>query len=260
MTDYRLVWVQDGNGPAPSGPNGSGPGGYSPAGAGPPPGPLGGGYGPFSNGPGLGPWNPGSGPGLLAGYQPGGPNDPNSWPLVVNWDPSGGGFSPDDFWNNDPNQQGLPPWLIAPRDGSGRDAQPILGVDDSGRPLLPSDLPEAQDRSWLRNALDDLWYILTASVPMPGPPGNTPVSSGAGQAAKNGQPNSIYEQIGPDGKVTSRTFYDENGHQFARQDFSQPHAGVQPHEHLTQFDAHGRPIAPKDWRPLPKGYDNTPTK
>ena len=126
VTDYRLVWVPDPQQPqpqpfSPDSPNGP-PGEYPPVAPGSPPGPLGGGYGPFSNGPGLGPWNPGSGPGLLAGYQPGGPDDPNSLPLVLNWDTSGGGFSPDDFWNNYDNNQGLAPWLIGGRDGSGRPA------------------------------------------------------------------------------------------------------------------------------------------
>jgi len=87
----------------------------------------------------------------------------------------------------------------------------------------------------------------------------TPVSSGASRAPKQGTPNSIYEQIGPDGKVRSRTFYDDNGNPFARQDFDHPHAGMQPHEHARDFDAHGRPISGKSHGPVPPGYDDTPT-
>lgn len=39
-------------------------------------------------------------------------------------------------------------------------------------------------------------------------------------------PNSIYEQINNDGTVKSRTFYDENGRQFSRQDYDQPHFDI----------------------------------
>lgn len=58
----------------------------------------------------------------------------------------------------------------------------------------------------------------------------TPVSHGAGRAAKQGTPNSIYEQVDGAGDVRSRTFYDENGRSFSRQDCDHPHGGVQPHE------------------------------
>ncbi len=87
----------------------------------------------------------------------------------------------------------------------------------------------------------------------------TPVNSGVGRATKKGTPDSIYEQIGPDGKVRSRTFYDSNGNSFARQDFDHSHGGMIPHEHTRSFDVNDQPITPKDCHPLPKGYDNTPT-
>ena len=87
----------------------------------------------------------------------------------------------------------------------------------------------------------------------------TPVSSGASRAPKQGTPNSIYEQLGPNGEVRSRTFYDDNGKPFSRQDFDHPHAGLQPHEHQRDFDANGRPISGKSHGPVPPGYDDTPT-
>jgi RHS repeat-associated protein len=88
----------------------------------------------------------------------------------------------------------------------------------------------------------------------------TPVSQGAGRAAKKGTPNSIYEQVDGAGNVRSRTFYDENGRSFARQDFDHAHGGLQPHEHLRNFDSHGRPISSEKVRRVPSGYDNSPSK
>ena len=118
----------------------------------------------------------------MAGYQPGGPDDPNSLPLVLNWDPSAGGFSPDDFWNTDPNQQGLPPWLIAPWDGSGGDAQPILGGDDPGRPLLPSE--QNPDGNPVVNFLKDGLYLLLTGL--------------SGTPASWTQPRNLEEQLALD--------------------------------------------------------------
>lgn len=85
------------------------------------------------------------------------------------------------------------------------------------------------------------------------------VRSGRGRAHQRGEPNSIYEQVGTDNKVRSRTFYDENGNSFARQDFDHPHGGMMPHEHSRTFDVQGRPITQKDTNPLPGGYDDNPT-
>ncbi len=84
----------------------------------------------------------------------------------------------------------------------------------------------------------------------------TPLTSGTARAGKTGTPNSIHEQLDGAGSLKSRTFYDENGRPFSRQDFSHPHGGMQPHEHHMDFDAQGRPNAPKRVTPLdPTGYD-----
>lgn len=88
----------------------------------------------------------------------------------------------------------------------------------------------------------------------------TTITSGAGKAGKTGTPNSIYEQLDDAGNVRSRTFYDENGRSFSRQDFDHPHGGMQPHEHGRTFDADGRPITPRTTHDLPPGYDNTPSR
>ncbi len=87
----------------------------------------------------------------------------------------------------------------------------------------------------------------------------TPVTSGPGRAPKTGTPDSIYEQLDNAGNVRSRTMYDSNGRPFSRQDFDHPHGGMQPHEHLRNFDANGRPITKEVVRPLPPGYTNTQT-
>jgi RHS repeat-associated protein len=92
-----------------------------------------------------------------------------------------------------------------------------------------------------------------------GNPHPTPVSSGLSRAPSVGTPNSIYEQTAPSGEVRSRTFYDENGRTFARQDFDHSHGGMRPHEHLRSFDRNGRPITSETVRPVPDGYDTTPT-
>ena len=87
----------------------------------------------------------------------------------------------------------------------------------------------------------------------------TPITSGAGRASRTGTPNSIYEQLDDAGNLKSRTFYDENGRPFSRQDFDHPHGGMQPHEHHVGFDAQGRPIVREQVTPLdPTGY-NRPT-
>ena len=70
----------------------------------------------------------------------------------------------------------------------------------------------------------------------------TETTQGKGRAPKEGKPDSIYEQVDDKGNVKSRTFYDENGRSFSRQDFDHEHGGMQPHEHQRQFDKSGRPI------------------
>ena len=68
------------------------------------------------------------------------------------------------------------------------------------------------------------------------------IKFGKSQAPKNSTPNSIYEQLNPDGTVRSRTFYDSNGNPFSRQDFNHSHGGMQPHEHIRTLDPVGKPI------------------
>ena len=87
----------------------------------------------------------------------------------------------------------------------------------------------------------------------------TPVTSGPSRAPRQGTANSIHEQVSSAGEVRSRTFYDQNGHPFSRQDFDHSHGGMQPHEHLREFDAGGQPIRRETVRPVPPGYDTTPT-
>ena len=89
---------------------------------------------------------------------------------------------------------------------------------------------------------------------------STPITQSNSQAPDKGTPNSIHEQMDPStGKVASRTFYDDNGHMFARQDFTHSHGGLQPHEHRHGFNAAGQPITKKTHGPVPPGYDDTPT-
>ena len=88
----------------------------------------------------------------------------------------------------------------------------------------------------------------------------TGVSSGSSQAPLPGPANSIYEQLNPQGSVSSRTFYDENGNSFCRQDFEHAHGDIQgPHETNRQFYDNGMPMTPKITTPLSPGYSNVPT-
>ena len=96
-----------------------------------------------------------------------------------------------------------------------------------------------------------------ATPPASPNPAATEVTQSPSQAPEVGKPNSIHEQIAPDGKVASRTFYDSNGRSFARQDFNHVHAGKQPHEHQRSFDDQGRPTS-KATTVDPKGYNNNP--
>jgi RHS repeat-associated protein len=87
----------------------------------------------------------------------------------------------------------------------------------------------------------------------------TPVTSGSSRAPQQGAADSIYEQRSSGGDVRSRTFYDQNGRPFSRQDFDHSHGGMQPHEHQRQFDANGKPVTSEQVRPVPPGYDTKPT-
>ena len=93
---------------------------------------------------------------------------------------------------------------------------------------------------------------------------DTPINSGVSKPREVATPNSIYEQMNPDGTVKSRAFYDENGNQFSRQDFDHRHFDkktkqyYQPHEHNYSYNENGQPTGKSDG-PLPKGYSNKPT-
>ena len=135
VTDYRLVWVPDPQQPqpqpfSPDSPNGS-PNGYPPVDPGSPSPLPSGGPTPYSPDYGPTPWNPGSGPGLLAGYQPGGPNDLGMLPV---------NFDPGSFWNNgDPYEPGLPGWMLddyAIGGPFGIEWPTVDMVDDSFRQLM----------------------------------------------------------------------------------------------------------------------------
>jgi len=88
---------------------------------------------------------------------------------------------------------------------------------------------------------------------------NTTITSGTSRAPTTSTPNSIYEQVGTDGSVMSRTFYDSNGNAFSRQDFIHPHFDkatqqyLQPHEHNTTFNQNGQPTG-TTVNPVPPGY------
>ena len=93
---------------------------------------------------------------------------------------------------------------------------------------------------------------------------DTPINSGGSKPRDVATPNSIYEQMNPDGTVKSRAFYDENGNQFSRQDFDHRHFDkktkqyYQPHEHNYSYNENGQPTGKSDG-PLSKGYSNKPT-
>jgi len=91
---------------------------------------------------------------------------------------------------------------------------------------------------------------------------------GKGQTPTTSIPNSIYEQITPDGTVYSRAFYNEGGQQFSRQDFFgsahyEPKTGINypnGHEHNYGFDDFGRKNKKQDIVvAIPAGYTTTPT-
>jgi len=93
----------------------------------------------------------------------------------------------------------------------------------------------------------------------------TVVTRSHSQAPPQSTPNSIHEQLNPDGTVRNRTFFDGNGRPFEKQHFDHPHFNRvtrqyhQPHFHTRMFDQSGRPITPEMTGPLQPGYWNTPT-
>ena len=92
----------------------------------------------------------------------------------------------------------------------------------------------------------------------------TPINKGKSRPPEKGTPNSIYEQLNPDGTVKSRAFYDENGNQFCRQDFDHPHfdkktqQSYQPHEHNYHYNEDGYRDGESSGT-LPPGYNNIET-
>ena len=93
----------------------------------------------------------------------------------------------------------------------------------------------------------------------------TPIYTGNARPWDNGAtPNSIYEQLNPDGTVKSRAFYDQNGRQINRQDFDHSHfvkklqQDCQPHEHSYTYNNNGYRDGEDD-DALTPGYNNQPT-
>jgi|GEM_PF-2211244 len=81
-----------------------------------------------------------------------------------------------------------------------------------------------------------------------------------GRFPDQGAPNSVSERVGPDGKVTSRAFYNSKGQMYNRQDYTgEPHGTTPtPHEEVTTFNENGQPNG-KVCNPLdPNTVDQTP--
>jgi hypothetical protein len=91
----------------------------------------------------------------------------------------------------------------------------------------------------------------------------TPVIQDTSRAPEVGVPNSIHELVDQKtGQVRSRTFADENGRSFSRQDFDHPHGKGRtniPHEHNRTFNSEGRPLTKETVRDVPPGYNSNPT-
>ena len=81
-----------------------------------------------------------------------------------------------------------------------------------------------------------------------------------GRFPDTSEPNSVIERIGPDGKVSARAFYNENGQRFLRQDYvGEGHGGVPtPHEQGTTFNERGQPNGDYCQRLDPGTVDRTP--
>jgi RHS repeat-associated protein len=93
----------------------------------------------------------------------------------------------------------------------------------------------------------------------------TVINSGTSKAPNRSNPNSIYEQLNPDGSVRIRAFYDNTGNRFSRQDFNHAHFNkstqqyIQPHEHNYSYNDNGQRNGRSDG-PVPPGYNNIPNK
>lgn len=135
---------------------------------------------------------------------------------------------------------------------------PVNKIDPSGK--APCDCDEKKACEEACKAYGGMEFCGKVHIPILGDFGgckckyDTSTRQGRGRAPHNGDPNSIYEQVDESGNVRSRTYYDENGHSFTRQDYDHSHGGMQPHEHTRAFDQQGRPITPEDVHDLPPGY------
>jgi hypothetical protein len=136
---------------------------------------------------------------------------------------------------------------------------------DLGRAILLAEDAREQAEEAAKKVADESTSAATGGPKGQLPEGEDPekkktkVEQGKSQAPKLGTPDSIYEQIGDDGSVNSRTYYDENGRQFSRQDYNRPHGGHDgPHEHVQGYNAAGQRIVKEVVKPLPSGYPNTP--
>jgi RHS repeat-associated protein len=128
-------------------------------------------------------------------------------------------------------------------------------IRDPNRPITPEELRRITRRA------DQLERAASANEKVCRPGDfNTNIEQGLSRAPRSSEPNSIYEQLDPYGNLNSRSFYDQNGRPFSRQDFNHPHGGIQPHEHIMRYDAQGRPIQRQTVRQIdPMGQD-MPTK
>ncbi len=93
----------------------------------------------------------------------------------------------------------------------------------------------------------------------------TKINSGKGRPPKTSEPNSIYEQLNDDGTVKSRSFYNENGNQFSRQDFAgkshyskELNEWLVEHEHGLEYNENGQVIG-KTLDTILDGYTNLPS-
>ena len=92
----------------------------------------------------------------------------------------------------------------------------------------------------------------------------TKISKWRQRPSKKSDPNSIYEQLNDDGTVKTRSFYDENGNQFDRQDFDHSHYSkelnkrLDEHEHFKSYNDKGQVNGEKVY-PIPNGYSNMPS-
>ncbi len=93
------------------------------------------------------------------------------------------------------------------------------------------------------------------------------ITTGNSKPPDNSTPNTIYEQLNPDGTVKSRSFYDENGREFSRQDFDHEHFDkttqqyYEPHEHNYSYNEYNGFVNKKETTgPVPNGYSNAPTQ